>query len=68
MRTKYEPLNHTDLAQEVDRIILVSTTWVYGRNKGVVDENTHIPFPEHRLEMGFANTSNTSRVFPRENR
>lgn len=34
-------------AQEVERIILASTTWVYGRNKDVVDENTSIPFPEH---------------------
>lgn len=35
------------LAQEIERIILASTTWVYGRNKGVVDENTPIQFPEH---------------------
>lgn len=35
------------LAQEVERIILASTTWVYGRNKGLVDENTSIPLPEH---------------------
>lgn len=34
-------------AEEVERIILASTTWVYGRNKGVVNENTPIPFPEH---------------------
>jgi UDP-glucose 4-epimerase len=34
-------------AQEVERVILASTTWVYGRNKGVVDEGTPIPFPEH---------------------
>lgn len=34
-------------AQEVDRIVLASTTWVYGRNKGVVNEDTPIPFPEH---------------------
>ena len=34
-------------AQEVERIILASTTWVYGRNKGVVNEDTPIPFPEH---------------------
>lgn len=34
-------------AQEVERVILASTTWVYGRNKGVVDESTPIPFPEH---------------------
>lgn len=34
-------------AEEVDRIILASTSWVYGRNKGVVNEETPIPFPEH---------------------
>jgi len=34
-------------AEEVERIILASTTWVYGRNKGVVNEDTPIPFPEH---------------------
>jgi len=34
-------------AKEVDRIILASTTWVYGRTEGVVDENTPIPSPEH---------------------
>jgi len=34
-------------AEEVERIILASTTWVYGRNKGVITENTPIPFPEH---------------------
>ena len=34
-------------AREVERIILASTTWVYGRNTGTVDENTPIPFPEH---------------------
>ena len=34
-------------AQEVERVILASTTWVYGRNEGMVDENTPIPFPEH---------------------
>lgn len=35
------------LAREVERIILASTTWVYGRNTGIIDENTPIPFPEH---------------------
>lgn len=35
------------LAQEVERIILASTTWVYGRSKGSVNENTPIPLPEH---------------------
>lgn len=34
-------------AEEVERIILASTSWVYGRNKGVVNEETPIPFPEH---------------------
>lgn len=34
-------------AEEVERIILASTTWVYGRNKGIVTEDTPIPFPEH---------------------
>jgi len=34
-------------AEEVERIILASTTWVYGGNKGIVNEDTPIPFPEH---------------------
>ena len=34
-------------AQEVERIILASTAWVYGRNKGIVKEDTPIPLPEH---------------------
>ena len=34
-------------AKEVDRVILASTTWVYGRAEGVVDEDTPIPSPEH---------------------
>ncbi len=34
-------------AREVERIILGSTTWVYGRNTGLVDENAPIPLPEH---------------------
>lgn len=34
-------------AKEVERIVLSSTTWVYGRSKGVVNEDTPIPFPEH---------------------
>ena len=34
-------------AKEVDRTILASTTWVYGKVKGVVDENTPIPPPDH---------------------
>ncbi len=34
-------------AKEVDRIILASTTWVYGRAEGVVDESTPIQPPDH---------------------
>lgn len=34
-------------AKEADRVILASTTWVYGRAEGVVDEDTPIPSPEH---------------------
>jgi UDP-glucose 4-epimerase len=34
-------------AKEVDRVILASTTWVYGRTEGVVDETTPIPMPDH---------------------
>ena len=34
-------------AQEVQRIILASTTWVYGRTKGVVTEDLPLPLPEH---------------------
>jgi len=34
-------------AEEVDRIVLASTSWVYGRSKGVVTEETPIPFPDH---------------------
>jgi len=34
-------------AQEVERVILASTTWVYGRTEGVVNEDTPIPFPDH---------------------
>jgi UDP-glucose 4-epimerase len=34
-------------AMEVERVILASTTWVYGKTEGVVDENTPIPPPEH---------------------
>lgn len=35
------------IAREVERIILASTTWVYGKTTGTVDENTPIPFPDH---------------------
>jgi UDP-glucose 4-epimerase len=34
-------------AEEVERIVLASTAWVYGKSKGVVKEDTPIPFPEH---------------------
>lgn len=34
-------------AKEVDRLILASTTWVYGKTEGNVDENTPIPMPDH---------------------
>jgi UDP-glucose 4-epimerase len=34
-------------AKEVDRVILASTTWVYGRTEGIVDENTPLPLPDH---------------------
>jgi UDP-glucose 4-epimerase len=34
-------------AEEVERIILASTSWVYGKTKGMVTEETPIPFPEH---------------------
>lgn len=34
-------------AKEVDRVILASTTWVYGKTQGAVDENTPILPPDH---------------------
>jgi UDP-glucose 4-epimerase len=34
-------------AMEVERVILASTTWVYGQTEGKVDENTPIPPPDH---------------------
>jgi len=34
-------------AKEVDRVILASTTWVYGKTEGLVDETTSIPMPDH---------------------
>lgn len=34
-------------SREVERIILASTTWVYGRAEGVVTEEHQIPPPEH---------------------
>lgn len=35
------------VAGEVERIILASTTWVYGNSKVNVDESTPIPMPDH---------------------
>lgn len=35
------------ITQEVERVILASTTWVYGKAKGVVDENSPTPMPDH---------------------
>jgi UDP-glucose 4-epimerase len=42
-------LNVLQAAQsfEVERIILASTTWVYGRTEGIVTEETPIPPPDH---------------------
>lgn len=34
-------------AEEVERFILASTTWVYGNSYEKVDENTPIPLPDH---------------------
>jgi len=34
-------------SREVERIILASTTWVYGRAEGTVDEENIIPLPDH---------------------
>jgi len=34
-------------SREVERVVLASTTWVYGRAEGVVDEESPIPLPEH---------------------
>jgi len=34
-------------SREVERIILASSTWVYGRADGAVDEESQIPLPEH---------------------
>jgi UDP-glucose 4-epimerase len=34
-------------AEEVERFILASTTWVYGNSYERVDENTPIPLPDH---------------------
>jgi len=35
------------VAREVERVVLASTTWVYGKANGVVDENTPISMPDH---------------------
>jgi len=34
-------------AREVERVILASTTWVYGKNTEIVNEETPIPMPDH---------------------
>lgn len=34
-------------AMEIERAILASTTWVYGKTEGIADENTPIPPPDH---------------------
>ena len=34
-------------AKEVGRVILASTTWVYGKTDCVVDETTPVPMPDH---------------------
>jgi UDP-glucose 4-epimerase len=34
-------------AREVDRVILASTTWVYGKTEGIADEKTLIPPPDN---------------------
>jgi UDP-glucose 4-epimerase len=35
------------VAKEVERVILASSTWVYGKSEGIVDETTPIPLPDH---------------------
>jgi len=35
------------VAREVNRVILASTTWVYGKTSKKADENTPIPLPDH---------------------
>lgn len=35
------------VAREVERIILASTTWVYGQANAIVDESSAIPMPDH---------------------
>lgn len=35
------------MAQEVERFVLASTTWVYGKTEGIVDESTRLPMPDH---------------------
>ena len=35
------------VAKEVERVILASSTWVYGKSDGIVDESTPIPLPDH---------------------
>jgi UDP-glucose 4-epimerase len=42
-------LNVLQAAQsfEVERLLLASTTWVYGRTEGIVTEETPLPAPDH---------------------
>ncbi|UCE29034.1 MAG: NAD-dependent epimerase/dehydratase family protein [Candidatus Bathyarchaeota archaeon] len=35
------------VSNEVERILLASTTWVYGKTNGKVDEDSSIPMPGH---------------------
>jgi UDP-glucose 4-epimerase len=35
------------MAREVNRVILASTTWVYGKEGKIIDEDTPIPLPDH---------------------
>jgi UDP-glucose 4-epimerase len=35
------------LSLEVERVVLASTTWVYGKSEGTVTEETPIPPPDH---------------------
>jgi len=34
-------------AMEVEQVLLASTTWVYGKTEGIVNENTPLPPPDH---------------------
>jgi UDP-glucose 4-epimerase len=35
------------VAKEVERVILASSTWVYGKSEGTVNETSSIPLPDH---------------------